>query len=95
MQMIYIFSSLVPLISTLEAFNHKAGVYGKFHRHDRSQLGLSSFFDELAAIFCSVIHNLLSSNEQTKPTIGAFGTTVRNKQGQSPACQLLKVGKSH
>lgn len=85
MQIIYIFSSLVPQISTLEDCNHNAPVYGKFHRHDRSQLGLSSLFDRLAAIFCSMTRNPLSSNEQMEPTTAAFGTTFRKKRGQSPA----------
>ena len=58
-RMIYTLSSLVPEISTLEDFSHNAPVYGNFHGHDRSQLGLSSFYNRPAAIFCSVISNSL------------------------------------
>ena len=90
MQMIYIFSLPSPQISTLEDFNHNAPVYGKFHRHDRFHVGLSSFYDRPAATFYSVISNLLSLNEQPKPTTAAFGTTVRNKRGQSPARSALE-----
>ena len=95
MQIIYIFSSLVPQISTLEDCNHNAPVYGKFHRHDRSRLGMSSLFDRLAANFCSMTHNPLSSNEQMEPTTAAFGTTFRKSGAKAPQGQPWKVCRSH